>query len=324
MRSWPRSPYSPGMAPRILPAHKGDLDQAHTLIRNDFPTLVLTEEHMRWRFDHPRPDAEDTRLVAVVGDRVVGHVMSRLHTDEDGTRKGRSFYGALADDHRHVELAAELLKASEARLVEEGATVLRTDAAQEGVQTSGDLFRTVALQRGYQPVESHRILGMDLSKLPDTPKAPAGAELRRWTEFSDDPRPLYEIDRAADADEPGEDSEGFMPYEVWLDAVWHNPMADLELSLALLLDGLPVTITCYSSDHDTRMESAMTGTLREYRGRGLAGYAKNSALHRARERGFTHAYTGNHETNKPMLAINNRIGYSLVGTESTYVKRLGT
>ncbi|WP_017582676.1 GNAT family N-acetyltransferase [Nocardiopsis valliformis] len=310
------------MTPHIRPARKGDLAQAHPLLRNDFPALVLTEEHMRWRFDHPRPDVEDSRLVAVVGDTLVGHVMSRLHTDEDGTRKGKSFYGALAEGHRNEELAARLLEASEAHLVEEGATVLRTDVAQEGVQVSGDLFRTTALQRGYQLVESHHVLGMDLSKLPDPPKAPAGAELRQWSEFADDPRPLYEIDKAADQDEPGETAEEFLPYEVWLNAVWHNPMSDLELSLVLLLDGVPVTISCYSSDHRTRMESAMTGTLPEYRGRGLAGYAKNMALHRAREQGFTHAYTGNHETNKPMLAINDRLGYTLVGSESTYVKRL--
>jgi GNAT superfamily N-acetyltransferase len=311
------------MTPQIRPVRKGDLAQAHALIRNAFPAMVLTEEHLRWRFDHPRTEVDDTRLVAVVGDRVVGHVMSRLHTDEDGTLKGKTFHGALAEGHRNGDLAARLLEASETNLIEKGAAFLRTYAAQAGVQVDGELFRATALARGYELVESHRILGMDLSKLPGPPKAPEGVELRRWSEFADDPRPLYEIDKAADEDEPGEESEGFMSYEIWLETVWHNPMADLELSLALLLDGVPVAISCYSSDHDTRMESAMTGTLYEYRGRGLAGYAKNMALHRARERGFTHAYTGNHETNKPMLAINDRIGYTLVGSESTYVKRLG-
>ncbi|WP_017589815.1 hypothetical protein [Nocardiopsis ganjiahuensis] len=310
------------MTPQIRPVRKDDLSQSFTLIRNGFPAVAVTEEHMRWRFDHPRPDVDDTRLVAVDGDRVVGHMISRVHTDEDGTRKGNSFYGALAEEHRDTDLAARLLEASEANLTEKGAAFLRTSAAQEGVQAAGEHFREAILARGYELVESHHVLGMELSRLPDPPQAPAGAELRRWSEFADDPRPLYEIDKAADADEPGETAEDFLSYEFWLDSVWHNPMFDLELSLALLLDGAPVAISCYSSDHDSRMESAMTGTLREYRNRGLAGYTKHMALHRARERGFTHAYTGNHETNKPMLAINNRIGYSLVGTENTYVKRL--
>ncbi|MGW5880371.1 GNAT family N-acetyltransferase [Nocardiopsis terrae] len=305
------------MAPQIRPLHRNDIPQAHALLRNAFPGMVLTEELMRWRFDHPVPGADDTRLVAVEDDTVVGYVLGRLRTDN-----GRSYLGAMAERHRSGDLAARLLAASEAGLVEKGATVLRTAAAQQGVQADGELFRAAALDRGYELVESHHVLGMDLNRLPDPPKAPEGVELRRWSEFADDPRPLYEIDRAADQDEPGEQSEEFMSYGDWLEAVWGNPTADLEISLALLLDGVPVAISCYMSDRDTRMESAMTGTLREHRGRGLGGYVKTMALHRARERGFTHAYTGNHETNEPMLAINNRIGYGLVGAESTYVKRL--
>lgn len=312
------------MTPQIRQVRKADIPQTYALVKGAFPSMVLTEELMLWRFDHPLPGVEDTRLVAVEGDAVVGYILGRLRTNEDGVRNGRSYLGAMAEQHRGEELASRLLAASEASLVEKGATVLRAAAAQEGVQVGGEHFREAVLGRGYALVESHHILGMDLSRLPDTPKAPEGVELRRWIEFEDDPRPLYEIDKAADEDEPGEEAEDFMPYESWLDAVWGNPMADLENSLALLLDGVPVAISCYMSDRETRMESAMTGTLREYRGRGLAGYAKNMALHGARERGFTHAYTGNHEANKPMLAINDRIGYTVVGSESTYTKRLGS
>lgn len=311
------------MTPQIRPVAKTDVPRAYALVKDAFPSMVLTEELMLWRFDHPLPDVEDTRLVAVEGDTVVGYIMGRLRTDEDGVGHGRSYLGAMAEQHRGGELATRLLAASEASLVEKGAAVLRAAAAQEGVQVGGELFREAALDQGYELVESNHILGMDLSRLPDPPKAPDGVELRRWIEFADDPRPLYEIDKAADQDEPSSEPEDFMPYESWLNAVWGNPMADLELSLALLLDGAPVAISCYMSDKETRMESAMTGTLREYRNRGLAGYTKHMALHRAGEQGFTHAYTGNHEANGPMLAINNRIGYSLVGTESTYIKRPG-
>ena len=89
-----------------------------------------------------------------------------------------------------------------------------------------------------------------------------------------------------------------------------------------LVEGVPASITCYVSDGESRMESSMTGTLREFRGRGLAGYAKAAALHRARERGMRYAYTGNHEDNAPMLAANRRLGYAPVGSETVYVRRL--
>ena len=308
------------MTPQIRPATRADIPHIRALVNQAFPSWVLTEDYMLWRFDNPLPEFDDLRLVALEGDTVIGSIMGRLRTDENDTKHGRSFLGTAPNQNE--DLPARLLEAAESTLIEKGATVLRAAAAEESVQVGGERFREAILARGYELVESDHILGLDLEQLPEPPQAPKGVELRPWTEFADDPRPLYEIDKAADQDEPSADPEGFMSYESWLEAVWNNPMADLNLSLVLLLNGTPVAITCYKSDGATRMESAMTGTLREYRNRGLAGYAKLTALHRARQQGFTHSYTGNHETNKPMLAINNRIGYSLVGTESTYVKRV--
>ena len=89
------------------------------------------------------------------------------------------------------------------------------------------------------------------------------------------------------------------------------------------MDGSPVGMTCYASDRGNRMESAMTGVLPEYRGRGRAGYAKTVALHLARDRGIRRAYTGNHGDNAPMLAINRRLGYGLVAVEATYSRTVG-
>ena len=311
------------MTPQIRAKRAADIPRTFALIHEAFPCLVLTEEVMRWRFDHPPPMFADRHFVAVEGESLVGHVRSRLHTGGAGPRRGWTYLGALAAPHRNGDLAGRLIAASEDHLAERGATVLRTDAAEEGVQVGGERFRRAVLDRGgYELAENHHVLGMDLSRLPAPPTAPEGVETRRWTEFADDPRPLYEIDKATTADEPGEEDVGLISYEDWLETVWGNPLADLEISLALLVDGVPAAISCYVSDGDRRVESAMTGVLRQYRGRGLGGYAKNTALHGARARGFTHAFTGNHETNKPMLAINNRIGYALAGTESTYVKRL--
>ncbi|WP_342751434.1 GNAT family N-acetyltransferase [Murinocardiopsis flavida] len=63
--------------------------------------------------------------------------------------------------------------------------------------------------------------------------------------------------------------------------------------------------------------------MRAHRGLGLATYAKTTALHRARERGFTRAYTDNHVRNAPMLAVNARLGYRPGGWEATYTRAIG-
>ncbi|MEV2277097.1 GNAT family N-acetyltransferase [Nocardiopsis sp. NPDC049922] len=285
-----------------------DLPQTHRLLSEAFPVLVVSEEAMRWRFDHGSPGADAATLVRVRDGRITGHVRSVLRDGVGNTL-------LLVSEEEGP--GTDLLEASERSLVERGAERLRVTAAEESVQRGGRAL--LDCLHGTEVVDSHRILGLDLGDLPGPPATPAGVEVRTWREF--EPRALFEIDRATNEDEPGE-SVVFPSFEDWHAEVWGNPLHDLDLSLVLLLDGRPVAITCYVSDRGTRMESAMTGTLRGFRGRGLAGYAKSVALHRAREKGFTHAYTGNHENNAPMLAINARLGYRLVGTEHVFAREI--
>jgi RimJ/RimL family protein N-acetyltransferase len=63
-----------------------------------------------------------------------------------------------------------------------------------------------------------------------------------------------------------------------------------------------------------------TGTLREYRGRGLALAVKLATTRWAAEHGITQISTDNDETNAPMLAINRRLGYKPVGRRVEYLR----
>lgn len=298
---------------------RNDLPQAFRLLHDVHPCRVLSEESIRWRFDRPHPEFQDTEYIAVdATGMLVGFVRSRLAVPGNRPGNGYTVLLSVAETHRGTDLAARLLEASEKHLLDRGALSLRAEAAAEGVQAGGPHVAELLREQGYEPLESHHVLGLDLTTLPDLPPAPQSVELRPFVDFSDDSRPLYEIDRLTSEDEPGELSQDsdFPSFEEWREHIWSHPLADLDLSLAILVDGEPVGITCYYSDHDSRMESAMTGMLPRFRGRGLAGYAKTAALHRARERGITHAFTGNHSDNAPMLAINDRLGYTLVGTET--------
>ena len=53
----------------------------------------------------------------------------------------------------------------------------------------------------------------------------------------------------------------------------------------------------------------MTGTLRAYRGRGLARLAKLAGIRWCAENGVHTLLTANDSQNAPMLAINERLGY---------------
>ena len=58
----------------------------------------------------------------------------------------------------------------------------------------------------------------------------------------------------------------------------------------------------------------MTGTLRDYRGRGLALLVKRATLVNAARRGVEFVSTENDETNGPMLRVNEKLGYRPAGS----------
>jgi GNAT superfamily N-acetyltransferase len=75
-------------------------------------------------------------------------------------------------------------------------------------------------------------------------------------------------------------------------------------------DGAVVAITMIRVDVETgRAENDITGTLPEYRGRGLAHLVKLESLRRVAAKGVTKVFTENDETNASMLAVNTRLGY---------------
>jgi GNAT superfamily N-acetyltransferase len=96
---------------------------------------------------------------------------------------------------------------------------------------------------------------------------------------------------------------------------------DIAASIRLLNDIHPTRVTTEAgSRHESRRTfSAYTGTLRAYRGRGLARLAKLGVMRRLAELGVTLALTENDETNAPMLAINQRLGYRPMESRYSYV-----
>jgi GNAT superfamily N-acetyltransferase len=73
-----------------------------------------------------------------------------------------------------------------------------------------------------------------------------------------------------------------------------------------------------------RAHNNLTGTLRPYRGRGLATVLKSHSLHRAAALGATIAVTDNDETNAPMLAVNAKLGYRPFARRLIWERRSGT
>src|SRR5438874_2447417 len=103
-------------------------------------------------------------------------------------------------------------------------------------------------------------------------------------------------------------------FEQWLEDYWRHPDTDLDASVAAVVDGRPVAFSHLRVAPGGRAITDMTGTLRDYRGRGLALLAKRATLVNAARRGIELVSTENDETNGPMLRINEKLGYRPVGS----------
>jgi GNAT superfamily N-acetyltransferase len=147
-------------------------------------------------------------------------------------------------------------------------------------------------------------------------------EIRPGSDFAADPRPLFALDAEASRDEPSDIGTEFSDYEAWLDETWRHPLFSAELTSVAVVDGRPAAFSAVRADGGTRYFTAMTGTARAHRGRGLAKLAKNDSLHRARAAGYKEAFTGNDAGNEPMLAINRWFGYEICAAEVRYVREL--
>ncbi|XLE02310.1 GNAT family N-acetyltransferase [Streptomyces sp. 184] len=295
-----------------------DADAVAGVQRAAVPFFVTTAESVIWKVASAPPQKRLRQLVAEVDGQIVGEAEAYVPYDSSIPGQGIT--------HPHVHPAhtgrgagTALVAAAEAHLVAQGATTAYTWA----YDTERDLG--FAERRGYRRGRSGQILHLDLrAPLPPRPEPAAGAgvELRPFTDFAADPRPLYEADAEAAADEPSDTPADAMTYESWLDHTWREPLLDHELTIVALVAGEVAAFSLAETDGRERYLSGMTGTRRAFRGRGLAKLAKHESLRRARAAGYTDAYTGNDSDNAPMLAVNRWLGYLPSAVEWRCIKDL--
>src|SRR5262249_13762954 len=226
-------------------------------------------------------------LVVETSEEGVGWAAVNVHPEH----RGRGIGSAL------LEVALEHAAAIEARKLH---TWSRADDP------------TVAFARahGFEQTNSSDMLVLD-PRTVAAPEPPPGVELRPFTAFEDDPSPIHHVDELSMVDEPGEITFDDIPYDYWLAHFWANPLLDRDASIVAIVEGTPATVTSILVDRDRGPATNNgTGTLPEYRGRGLAMLAKRASLVHAAQLGVTAVYTGNDATNAPMQAINRKLGYT--------------
>jgi GNAT superfamily N-acetyltransferase len=295
-----------------------DTDAFARIRHRALPYLISTGASLAYDLRHMHPDAHYRPLLAVEDGEPVG--TAQVGLVYDSPELAQAFLNVYVDPDRAGRGAGSLLvRTAEEHLRALGATRLHAWVLDTPAH------RAFAERRGYRASRSAHFLRLDLANgtLPALQAPPPGVELRTAADFTDDPRPLFALDAETIEDEPSDVDREFTDYEAWLEETWNHPLLSHELTSVAVADGRPVAFSAARTDGALRYGTAMTGTARAFRGRGLAKLVKNHSLRRARAAGLTEAFTGNDTRNGPMLAINRWLGYEICATEVQHVRELG-
>lgn len=279
-----------------------------------YPWHIASIAAQRIWFNATTPDAKPVRPVAVIDGELVGFAMGRIRTStaEPGVA---TMYLNVLPQVRGQGVGRALYDVVMSHLDSLGLNKILADVA--------DLpeAQKFATDRGFRQGHSDRYSGLDPRQLPPMP--PILADVTLMPMSSQRPEALHALDTAAGVDEPGEVSMDGIPFDEWKARVWDNPDQDLEISTVALVDGVLAAATFMEVNRESaRAWTTFTATLREYRGRGLAKLVKSRTLREAAAAGVTQALTANDFTNKPMLAVNDWLGYQPVGRYWQYVRTL--
>ncbi|MEU9333698.1 GNAT family N-acetyltransferase [Streptomyces sp. NPDC048290] len=302
----------------IRPGVRADAEGFCATRRLALPYLMATADSVVHDLIRQRPEARHRLLVAEVDGEIVGTAQTGLSADSP--EPGQAYLNVYVRPDRTGEGAGSLLvRTAEEHLATAGATKVFAWVLDRPED------RAFAARRGYTPSRAAHFLRLDLTTaaLPGLPPLPPGVELRTGADFADDPRPLFTLDAETTLDEPSDIEAALTDYPAWLAETWHHPLLNHELTSVVLVDGVPAAFSAAYTDELGRYGSAMTGTARAHRGRGLAKLAKTDSLLRARAAGRTEAITGNDADNGPMLAINKAFGYEIRVTEVSHARALG-
>ncbi|MEU2543622.1 GNAT family N-acetyltransferase [Streptomyces iakyrus] len=302
----------------LRPDVRADAEGFSDTRRLALPYMLSTPESVVHTLTHAHPDAHFGQLVAEEDGEIIGTAqISVAHESPEPGQGSANIY--VRPGHTGRGAGTLLLRTAEERLGRLGVTKLFTWVLDEPDN------RAFAERHGFRASRSAWFLRLDLAggTLPPRQDPPAGVELRTAADFADDPRPVFELDAEASSDEPSDIDVDLTDYEAWIEETWKQPLLDRDLTTIAVVDGRLAAFSAAYTDGGSRYATAMTGTARAFRGRGLAKLAKNDSLHRARAAGYTEAFTGNDTGNEPMIAINKWFGYETCAKEIRYVRELG-
>lgn len=145
---------------------------------------------------------------------------------------------------------------------------------------------------------------------PPLVNAPAGIEIVQWSTRAGLEPGMYRVFCEASPDVPGEEHNVLPTQEQWL-VNDMSGVSDLPDAVFVALSGGEVVgfakLAIPPSGRDAYHD--LTGVLRAWRGRGIAGALKRAQIAWAKESGYRRLITANEERNTPIRRLNEQHGY---------------
>jgi GNAT superfamily N-acetyltransferase len=182
--------------------------------------------------------------------------------------------------------------------------------------------------RGFRATGTERISMLNLEDADtsalaslEATKEAEGFRLTPLREVREQTAELHCVYAAASADVPEYFQENDVRLDEWRAETLDHPQLSLDGSFVVLAGTRPVALALLEVDEPAGLAAnEMTGTLPEFRRRGLARLAKLATIRWAAAHGISRILTGNAEANVGMLRLNESLGYQPVQTETHFVR----
>ncbi|MEF2277725.1 GNAT family N-acetyltransferase [Deinococcus sp. YIM 134068] len=313
----------------LRPATPADTARVAAFLSIAHPESPVAAEDLERLEATRQPDEPHARTLALSGGEIVGLAETGVPRS-DGHPGWLDVSVRTLPDLASGSLAEALFAHAEAAALAHGARVLVTRVREDWWE------KPFYEARGYAEHDRMWMSTLDLRTLDfarfahyEARARAAGLSIRPLSELGEfdeaQQHRLYTLIAALLRDVPSTTQVSVWPFETWQRRVAErlNPVG---LFVAVAPDGEWVGVSELYLPIPTRpgtLHNGLTGVLPAWRGHGVASALKLAAARAALERGFTHSRTGNHSGNRPMLAVNTRLGFVREAAMVTLMKACG-